>query len=144
MPLKQCEDTCTLAFKSLYSSQSSGIQIANGNLCDGTRFRIRWKRDVLSNMANRLLIFHRMWNLVPLHESIPFTMCAPQILTKLHRIGKNLIPLMSLKYFFHLLLGKYSQHASKRNSNLIHNTSWVLDKLAQIQNTERKLILTSR
>ena len=46
--------------------------------CNGMRFRIRWKIDVLFNEANRILIFHRMRNLVPLHESIPLVICVVQ------------------------------------------------------------------
>ena len=40
--------------------------------CNGTRFRIRWKINILFN--NRTSIFYLMRNLVPLHD-LPFAIC---------------------------------------------------------------------
>ena len=55
-----------------WHSRCCTTQMANGNaLCNGTRFRIWWKINIL---FNRTGIFNLMRNLVPLHNQ-PFAIC---------------------------------------------------------------------
>ena len=92
---------------------------------------------------NRMLIFHRMRNLVPLHESIPFAICCttPRMSTKVIRISY----LGWVK--FHSFSSSWLNIASARpthNAYFIHKTVLVRDKMAQIHtNTQRKVIVTS-
>ena len=128
--------------------------MANGWSWNGTRFRMRWKIDVLFNEAkpgggggggeaelNRTSIFHRMRNIVPLHRSKPLAICVVQHL-EYQRNWRRLIRISYLgwvKFYFFPLLAKYSQRARpKRNAYFIHKTISVREKIAQIHtNTQR-------
>ena len=132
--------------------------MANGWSCNGTRFRMRWKIDVLFNEAkprggggeaelNRTSIFHRMRNIVPLHRSKPLAICFVQHL----EYQRNRIRLIRISYLgwvkFHSFYSSWLNIASarsKRNAYFIHKTISVRDKTAQIHtNTQRKVIVTS-
>ena len=94
--------------------------MANGWSWNGTRFRMRWKIDVLFNEAkprgggggggggggeaelNRTSIFHRMRNIVPLHRSKPLAICVVQHL-EYQRNWRRLIRISYLgwvKFYF--------------------------------------------
>ena len=72
----------------------------------------------------------------------PFVNTTPQMLTKLNKIDKNLVPWMSQISLFFFLLAKYSQRT--RNAYFIHITILVCDKIAPIHtNMQCKVIVTS-
>ena len=134
--------------------------MANGWSCNGTRFRMRWKIDVLFNEAkprggggggeaelNRTSIFHRMRNIVPLHRSKPLAICVVQHL----EYQRNRIRLIRISYRawvkFHSFSSSWLNIASarsKRNAYFIHKTISVRDTTTQIHtNTQHKVIVTS-
>ena len=98
-------------------------------------------------MFYRMLIFHRMRNLIPLHEWIPFAICVVQHL----ECQLNWIRLIRISYLgwvkFHSFSSSRLNTASTwptRNTHFIHKTISVCDMIAQIHtNTQRKVIVTS-
>ena len=119
--------------------------MANGWSSNGTRFCIRWKIDVAE--LNKMLIFHLMCNLVPLHESIPFAICVVQHL----EYYLNWIGLIRISYLgwvkFHSFSSPWPNLASARptrNMYCIHKTISVRDTIVQIHtNMQCKVIVTS-
>ena len=129
--------------------------MANGWSCNGTRFRMRWKIDVLFNEAkprgggggageaelNRTSICHRMRNIVPLHRSKPLAICVVQHL----EYQRNRIRLIRISYLGWVKCHSFSSSwlniasaRSKRNAYFIHKTISVRDKTAQIHTNTRR------
>ena len=88
-----------------------------------------------------MLIFHRMQNLVPLQESIPFAICCttPRMLTKLNKIDTNSQILDESNFVPFLPPGYICPACNQRVFN-----SQNIFSVAQIHtNTQRKVIVTS-
>ena len=94
------------------------IQMANGWSCNGTRFRMRWKIDVLFNEAKPSWIECRSFTECEIlyhctHHTISHLCCTtPRMLTKLNTIDKNLVPGIRQISSFFFLVAKYSQRAT--------------------------------
>ena len=102
---------------------------------------------ILHKVKDWCSIFHRMRNLVPLHESMPFTICVVQHL----ECSLNWIRLIRISYLgrvkFCSVSSSWLNIASARpirNTYFIHKTILVCDKIAQFHaNTQRKVIVAS-
>ena len=106
----------------------NNIQMANGWSCNGTRFRVRWKIDVLFNEAKPSWIECRSfteWE-ISYHctnHTISHLCCTtPRMITKLNTIDKNLVPWISQISSCFFLVAKYSQPRPTRNACFIHKT----------------------
>ena len=116
--------------------------MANGWSCNGTRFRMRWKIDVLFNEAKPSWIECRSFTECEIsyhctHHTISHLCCTtPRMLTKCNTIDKNLVPWISQISSFFFLVAKYSQRSwPTRNAYFIDKTISVRDKIAQIRTT---------